>query len=65
MIYTILNWLIRAWPRVDVRNNNCLYVSVCGYVIYLDDSTRERIIDCWRDSDDRVIYSSMSPQREI
>ena len=32
---------------VDVRTKDCLYITMNGWTIYIDNSTNENIIDSW------------------
>ena len=32
---------------IDVRTGDCLYVTINGWVYYIDDSTNEQIINKW------------------
>ena len=33
--------------EVDVRAEDCLYITIGDWVIYIDNSTGEKIIDTW------------------
>jgi hypothetical protein len=35
--------------KVDVRSKDCLYVTIGKWVIYIDNSTGEQIIDSWEE----------------
>ena len=32
---------------VDVRSKNSLYITIGDWVVYLDNSTKERIVNTW------------------
>ena len=34
--------------EVDVRAKDCLYITIGNWVIYIDNSTNEKIIDTWQ-----------------
>ena len=34
---------------VDVRSKNCLYITIGKWVVYIDNSTGEQIIDSWEE----------------
>ena len=34
---------------VDVRSKDCLYITIGKWVIYIDNSTGEQIIDSWEE----------------
>ena len=34
--------------KIDIRTDECCYVEIGGWVIYLDDSTDEMIIKKWK-----------------
>lgn len=36
--------------EIDVRSECALYITIGKWVVYLDDSTRERIITHWYDN---------------
>jgi len=35
--------------KIDVRSKNCLYITIGRWVIYIDNSTGEQIIDTWKE----------------
>ena len=35
--------------KVDVRSKDCLYITIGKWVIYIDNSTGEEIIDTWKE----------------
>jgi hypothetical protein len=36
---------------VDVRSKNCLYITIGDWVVYLDNSTNEKIVNTWNKKD--------------
>lgn len=38
--------------EVDVRSESCLYITIGEWVIYIDNSTNEKIIDTWEEKND-------------
>jgi hypothetical protein len=34
--------------KIDIRTDDCCYVEIGGWVIYLDDSTGEMIVKKWK-----------------
>ena len=34
--------------EIDVRSKDCLYITIGKWVIYIDNSTGEEIIDTWK-----------------
>ena len=34
--------------EVDVRTKNCIYITIGKWVIYIDNSTGEQIINSWK-----------------
>ena len=37
--------------KVDIRSENSAYITIGKWVIYVDDSTGEQIIDSWEDKE--------------
>jgi len=37
--------------EIDVRSEDCLYVTIGDWVVYIDNSTGEKIIDSFKKSD--------------
>jgi ribosomal protein L35AE/L33A len=35
--------------KIDIRAKNVAYITIGKWVIYVDDSTSERIIDSWEE----------------
>ena len=35
--------------KIDVRSKDCLYITIGKWVIYIDNSTGEEIIDTWKE----------------
>jgi hypothetical protein len=35
--------------KIDVRSKNSLYITIGRWVIYIDNSTGEQIIDTWKE----------------
>ena len=33
---------------VDIRSKNCLYITIGKWVVYIDNSTSEQIINSWK-----------------
>ena len=40
---------------VDVRSKNCLYITIVDWVVYLDNSTNEKIVNTWNKKDGFVL----------
>ena len=38
--------------RIDVVDNNAVYINLNGYTYYIDDSTNEQYIDKWREKNE-------------
>tara|TARA_R100001460_G_C3533734_1_gene173787 strand:- start:1100 stop:1225 length:126 start_codon:yes stop_codon:yes gene_type:complete len=38
--------------KIEIKSEDCLYITINGYVYYIDDSTNEQIINLWKDEDD-------------
>ena len=38
--------------QIEVKSEDCVYITINGFVYYIDDSTNEQIIDKWRDVGD-------------
>lgn len=34
--------------QIEVKTEDCLYVTINGFVYYIDDSTNEQIISKWK-----------------
>jgi hypothetical protein len=34
---------------IDIRDKDCVYITINGIVYYIDDSTGEQIIDKWKE----------------
>ena len=47
--------------KVDVRSKDCLYITIGKWVIYIDNSTGEQIIDSW---EERKEVEKMTIDRE-
>ena len=39
---------------IDVRTGDCLYVTINGWVYYIDDSTNEQIMEKWKDKKNKT-----------
>ena len=35
---------------IDVRSEDCVYITINGVVYYIDDSTGEQIFEIWKES---------------
>ena len=35
--------------KIDVKSKDSLYITINGWIYYIDDSTNEQIIQKWRD----------------
>jgi len=42
--------------EVDVRSKNCLYITIGDWVVYLDNSTQEKIVNTWNKKDGFVLW---------
>ena len=40
---------------VDVRSKNSLYITIEDWVVYLDNSTKEKIVNTWTKKDGFVL----------
>ncbi len=38
--------------KIEIKSDTSLYITINGYVYYIDDSTNEQIIDKWKDEDE-------------
>ena len=38
--------------KIEIKSDTSLYITINGYVYYIDDSTNEQIFDKWKDEDD-------------
>ena len=34
--------------KIEVKSENCVYITINGIVYYIDDSTGEQIIEKWK-----------------
>ena len=43
---------MRAYPKIEIcsPDGRAMYVTIDGYVFYIDNSTNEQIMDCWKES---------------
>jgi len=39
--------------EIDVRSPDCLYVTIDGWTVYIDNSTKEKIINSWSSKNDK------------
>lgn len=39
--------------EIDVRSLNCLYITIDGWTVYIDNSTKEKIINSWSNKNDQ------------
>ena len=41
-----------AYPKIEIcsPDGRAMYVTIDGYVFYIDNSTNEQIMDCWKES---------------
>ena len=39
--------------KIDVRSKDCLYITIGKWVVYIDNSTREEIIDIWKENEQK------------
>jgi len=37
--------------EIDVRSKDCLYITIGKWVVYIDNSTGEEIIDTWKENE--------------
>jgi len=37
--------------KIEVRSNESVYITINGYVYYIDDSTNEQIINKWKEGE--------------
>ena len=42
------NKFVKKKIEVDVRTKNCMYITMGKWVIYIDNSTGEQIINSWK-----------------
>ena len=44
---------MRAYPKIEIcsPDGRAMYVTIDGYVFYIDNTTNEQIMDCWKASD--------------
>lgn len=35
--------------KIEVKSENCVYITINGIVYYIDDSTGEQIFDKWKE----------------
>jgi len=44
---------MRAYPKIEIcsPDGRAMYVTIDGYVFYIDNTTNEQIMDCWKESD--------------
>jgi hypothetical protein len=45
------NKIIIKGMIIDIRTNDCLYITINDHIYYIDDSTGEQIMDKWIDMD--------------
>ena len=38
--------------QIDVRTNECVYITINGWVYYIDDSTNEQILKKWKEREE-------------
>ena len=38
--------------RIDVVDNNAVYINLNGYTYYIDDSTNEQLLEKWREENE-------------
>ena len=44
--------------NVDIRSKNSAYITIGKWVIYVDNSTGEHIIDSWKENEGRSVDKS-------
>ena len=49
--------------KIDIRAKNVAYITIGKWVLYVDDSTGEQIIDSWKNKSSKPQATS-SPQLE-
>ena len=37
--------------EIDVKTKDCLYITIGKWVVYIDNSTEEEIIDTWKENE--------------
>jgi len=44
---------MRAYPKIEIcsPDGRAMYVTIDGYVFYIDNTTNEQIMDCWKETD--------------
>jgi outer membrane protein assembly factor BamB len=38
--------------KIDVRANDCVYITINGHIYYIDDSTGEQIMERWSEDEE-------------
>ena len=43
---------MRAYPKIEIcsPDGRAMYVTIDGYVFYIDNTTNEQIMDCWKET---------------
>lgn len=39
---------VREGVQIDVRSDKSMYITIGEYTYYIDDSTGEQVMDCWK-----------------
>ena len=42
---------------VDGTNGRAMYITIDGYVFYIDNTTNEQIMECWKDDGTDGMYN--------
>ena len=48
--------------KIDVRTNECVYITLNGWVYYIDDSTNEQIL--WKSPIEKIIDERIEKERK-
>jgi len=43
--------MLKKEIEIDVRTKDCLYITIGKWVVYIDNSTGEEIIDTWKENE--------------
>ena len=39
-----------TYPKIEIVSSKSVYITIDGYLFYIDNSTNEQIMDCWKES---------------
>ena len=51
-----------TYPKIEIcaDNGKAMYITIDGYTFYIDNTTNEQIMECWKDDGTDGMYDKRS-----